>query len=313
MIWLLVLVASLAVLVKGADWFTGAAERIGLWLGMPSFLVGVTIVAIGTSIPELVACVLAVLRDASEIVPGTVIGSNVANLLLILPLAAIVGGRVQIQYALVNVDLPFFAGSAFLLAFIAWDGGIGRFEALLCLLALAVYLHHGVAASRKAAREDEDGSRPGAGWRAWLKAVLTLIVSGALIYGGAEFTVRSVVELARLLEIGREVIAATAVALGTALPEVSVTIAASRRGKAELAVGNVLGSNVFNALAAVGVSGLVGPIVVPASIIGFALPLMLAATVLVCFMIMENEFTRWEGWLLVIFYAYFLGALFGLT
>ena len=312
LIWSCVLVASLAVLLKASDWFTAAAERIGLALGLPTFLVGVTIVGFGTSLPELVSSVLAVLRGASEIVAGNVVGSNITNLLLILGLAAVVGGHLLVRHELVSVDLPFLVGSAFFLALVLWSGEVSRLEGALCLAGVGIYLWY--AATSKAPIDAELEAREAAMARAprWRRSTLILLGAGGLIYLGADWTVEAVVELATLLGIGRELIAASAVALGTSLPEVAVTIVAARRGQPELAVGNVLGSNVFNAFAVVGISALVGPLAVPAVILEFALPLMVLATLLAFFMIMEKEMTKWEGWLSMLFYAYFLGALFDL-
>jgi cation:H+ antiporter len=316
LLWSSVLVVSLAALVKASDWFTASAERIGLALGMPAFLVGVTIVAIGTSMPELVSSVLAVVRGAPEIVAGNVVGSNIANLLLVLGLAGIIGGHLRVRFQLINVDLPFLAGSAFFLALVLWDGQVGRLEALLCLTGLAIYIWYALCgkpvvddepADSGAEVEDDaqEAPRP-----AWLRTAAFLAGSCALIYVGADFTVRSVIEIAALAGVGAELIAASAIALGTSLPEVAVTVSAARRGRAELAVGNVLGSNVFNSFAVIGVSGLVGVLPVPASIVEFGLPVMLIATLLAFFMVMEREMTKWEGWLLVLFYVYFIGALF---
>jgi cation:H+ antiporter len=308
-VWSLILVVSLAVLIKGSDWFTVAAERIGLALGMPAFMVGVTIVAVGTSLPELVSSVLAVVRGAPEIVAGNVVGSNIANLLLVLGLAAIVDGHLRVRFELLNVDLPFLAGSAFFLALVLWDGLVSWPEAALCLAGLAIYLWYALRGKPAGIPAAVHEPAPMA-WLAWLRTALILVASTGLIYLGADFTVRAVVEIAGLAGIGAEVIAASAIALGTSLPEVAVTITAARRGRTEIAVGNVLGSNVFNSFAVVGVSGLVGPLVVPDSITGFALPVMVIATVLAFFVIMEKEMTKWEGWLMILFYVYFLGALF---
>ena len=309
LLWSLVLVLSLAVLIKGSDWFTAAAERLGLALGMPAFMVGATIVAFGTSLPELVSSVLAVVRGVSEIVAGNVVGSNIANLLLVLGLAAVFHGHLRVRFELVNVDLPFLAGSAFFLALVLWDGRVGRAEAALCLAGLAIYLWYALRGKPQVAsppaEEGAPASRP-----AWVRTCLVLLASAGLIYLGADLTVRAVVEMAHLAGIGAEVIAASVIALGTSLPEVAVTVSAARRGRPEIAVGNVLGSNVFNSFAVVGVSGLVGPLVVPDSIVDFALPVMVIATVLAFFVIMEKEMTKWEGWLMILFYVYFIGALF---
>lgn len=310
LLWSLVLVLSLAVLIKASDWFTAAAEGVGLALGMPAFVVGMTIVAVGTSLPELVASVLAVLRGTSEYVAGNVVGSNIANLLLVLGLAAIVNGHLRVKFELVHVDLPFLAASAFFLALVLWDGRVGRIEAVLCLVGLAIYVWYALCGKRSVdggpvVSEEEQAPRPG-----WPRTGMVLLGSAGLIYVGADYTVRSVVEIAQLVGIGAELIAASAVALGTSLPELAVTVAAARRGQPEIAVGNVLGSNVLNSFAVVGISGLVGTLAVPDSLLDFAVPVMVIATILTFFMIMEKEMTKWEGWLLVLFYVYFIGALF---
>ena len=295
-----------------SGWFTAAAERIGLALGLPSFLVGVTIVAFGTSLPELVSSVLAVLHGASEIVAGNVVGSNVTNLLLILGLAAVLGGHLRVRYELVSVDLPFLAGSAFFLALVLWNGQVSRPEGALCLVGIGLYVWYAVASKAPLDAELEALERALAQEPRWLRSSLILLGSGVVIYFGADYTVAAVIEIGALLGIGREVIAASAVALGTSLPEVAVTVVAARRGQPELAVGNVLGSNIFNAFGIIGVSALVGPLAVPPTILDFALPMMVVATLLAFFMIMEKEMTKWEGWLAILFYAYFLGALFNL-
>jgi cation:H+ antiporter len=279
---------------------------------MPHFLVGVTIVSIGTSMPELVASVLAVLRGNSEIVAGNVVGSNVTNLLLVLGLAAIIGGRLRIEYDLVKVDLPFLVGSAFFLALVLWSGGVSRSEGVLSLCGLGLYVWYALTGKAPIERELDGRESAIAAEPRWLRSTLVLIGAAGLIYLGADWTVEAVVRISGLVGIGAEVIAASAVALGTSLPEVAVTVAAARRGRPEVAVGNVLGSNVFNAFAVVGASALVGPLVVPQSILNFGLPVMIIATLLAFFMIMEKEMTKWEGWLSLLFYVYFLGALFNL-
>jgi cation:H+ antiporter len=304
-----VLAVSLAVLIKASDWFTATAERLGLALGMAPFLVGVTVVSVGTSLPELASSVLAVVEGASEIVAGNVVGSNIANLLLILGLAAIIDGHIRVKFELVHVDLPFLAGSAFFLALVLWDGRVGTLEAVLSLAGLGIYLWYALSGRPPGDAEAPDLQAPRP---AWLRSGLILAGSAGLIYLGADYTVLAAVEVAGHIGIGPELIAASVIALGTSLPELAVTVTAARRGRTELAVGNVLGSNVFNAFGVIGVSGLVGPVAVPDSITGFALPVMLIATLMTFFMIMETEMTKWEGWLLILFYVYFIGSLLNL-
>lgn len=313
-VWLAVFVASLAALIIAARYFTVAAERIGVYFSIPPFIVGVTIVAIGTSLPELLSSVLAVVRGSSEIVVANVIGSNVANIFLILGVAAIVGRKLQITYELIHVDLPLLVGSAFLLAVTIWRGGFTLFEALLCLAAFAVYLHYTVTVERNESEVGAAGTTGEPIPRKLGRSTLPiLIISAGFIYLGAEYTVTSVIKLSEILHIGTEIIAVSAVALGTSMPELFVSVVAARRGNPDIAVGNILGSNIFNALVVMGIPGLIGTLVIPENMITFALPMMLIATLLYLFITHDKQITIWEGLLLVIFYIFFVGTLFNLS
>ncbi len=309
--WLIVFIASLAVLVKSSDYFTEAAEKIGLALGMPAFIVGVTIVAIGTSLPELVSSIIAVFAGAPEIVVGNVVGSNIANIFLVLGLAAIIGKKIKIGHELIHVDLPLLVGSAFLLAITIWDGKFTFSEAIICLVSLVVYLLYTVSAeSNGDAEMKKEIKGEIKNKKIHWSTFAILFGSAFFLYVGAKYTIDSVIALSELLNIGREVIAVSAVALGTSLPELVVTVSAARRGKPEMAVGNVLGSNIFNALAVMGIPALFGTLIIPTSIITFSLPIMIIATLLYFFITQDKQITRWEGWMLVIFYVLFIGKIF---
>lgn len=311
--WLVVLALSLAVLVRAAGAFIASAEVVGLRYGLPPFVLGVTVVAFGTSFPELIAGVTAVLQGAPEVAIGTAVGSNVTNILLILGLAAALGKGLTVDHELVRVDLPYLFGSALLLWFFGVDGRVNALEGLLALAGLAAYVLYAASHSNgpattvglsaaemapKAPGDEESGVPP----RTWL----ILIGAALLTQIGAYWTVESAVALADLLSIGSEVIAATAVALGTSLPELVVSGRSALAGKPEVAVGNVIGSNIFNALGVVGVSALFGTLTVPPSIAAFAMPAMLGVTVLAFFVLQEREVTRWDAWLLLVLYAAFL-------
>lgn len=312
LIWIIVFTVSLFVLIKASDYFTDSAERIGLFFGIPPFIVGVTIVALGTSMPEIITSVIAVLKDSSEIVVGNVVGSNIANIFLVFGLTSIIAKKMTITHDLIKVDLPFLVGSALLLAATIWDGVFGRIEALLCLAAMGVYLLYTISTEEKhkdteLEKELEKKLKEKETlWKAWV----ILAVSTAFIFLGATYTIESIIQLSGLLGIGKEVIAVSAVAFGTSLPELVVTITAVRKGKPEIAVGNILGSNIFNALAVMGIPALIGTLVIPSSIIAFGLPVMLIATLLYVFITQDKEITNWEGWLLLIFYVFFIGKLF---
>jgi len=277
----------------------------------------VTIVAVGTSTPELVSSVLAVIKGSPEIVAGNVMGSNVTNIFLILGISAIIGKKMVTSYQLANVDLPIFVGSAFLVSLMVMDGAFSLPEALLCLACLLVYLVYAVRAERVADEVKEkfleaEGIVIREKRRPDLKVYTKLSISLFFLYIGANYTVVSVVRLSEMVGIGTEVIAASAVALGTSLPELVVSVRAAAMNKPELAIGNILGSNIFNALGIMGISALFGTLVISEMITGFVMPMMIVATLLYFVVIWENEVTQWEGWMLVIFYVFFLGKLFAL-
>jgi len=311
LIWVGIFAISMAALVKASDYFTDSAEKIGLHLGLPAFIVGVTIVAIGTSLPELISSIFAVLKNSSEIVVGNVVGSNITNIFLILGIAAIVSKKkITIGYELIHVDLPLLLGSSFLLSLTVLDGIFTLQEGLLCIAALVLYLLYTANTEKKhedveIKKEMKDEFEK----KFSLRTLVVLVVSAIFIYLGAEYTIEAVVKLSEMLAIGKEIIATSAVALGTSLPELAVTVAAARKGKPEIAVGNVLGSNIFNSFGVMGVSALIGNLIVPSSILHLGLPVMLIATLLYFFITHDKEITKWEGWLLLIFYIFFIGKL----
>ncbi len=306
--WVAIFILSLIVLIRASGFFTNSAEKIGIHFGVPPFIVGVTIVSIGTSLPELVSSVFSVQRGASEIVIGNVVGSNITNIFLVLGVVAIVGERLKISYDLIHVDLPLLVGSAFLLTITVWDRVFSLPEALLSIAGYILYAHYTVHLERE--QEHPTLKKDQGKKRLDHKLLVVLVVSVFFVYVGAKYTVESIIKLSEFLDVGKEVIAASAVALGTSLPELMVSATAAKQGKPELAIGNVLGSNIFNAFTVMGVSAMFGSLVIPTSITGFALPLMLGATLLYVFITQDRQITKWEGGLLVIFYIFYIGKLF---
>ena len=300
---LIILILSLAVLIKSSDGFVQSAERIGRAFGLPAFIIGVTIVALGTSLPELISSIMAVIKDSSEIVTGGVVGSNIANICLILGIGMVLAKKLDISHNLLYVDLPFLVGSAGLMAFLIWDGGLTFLEGLILLSAAVVYVHYTITHRQEQSEEEPKISAEKITW----KTILILLGSCLGLFLGAKFTIDSVIELSALLGIGTEIISMSLIAVGTSLPELMVTISAVRKGHAELAVGNVIGSNVFNSLVVMGIPVWWGELFVPQNILAFSLPLMLGVTLLCFFMTQEKQITRWEGGLLLLFYAVFLG------
>jgi cation:H+ antiporter len=312
LIWVLVFVAGLYVLIEASSYFTDAAERIGLAFGIPDFIVGITIVAVGTSLPELVSSIFAVIQGSSEIVVGNVVGSNVTNVFLIIGLTSIVAKKIHITHELIHIDLPLFMGTAFLLVITVWDGVFTLFEAIVCLTAFLVYLVHSIRGEKETGgkRIAARGKKVRIREPIKIRYFIILIISAGLIFLGGRYTIAAVIQLSTLLIVGKELIAATAVALGTSLPELVVSITAARQGRPEIAIGNVLGSNIFNAVAVMGIPALIGPLAIPGRILVLGIPMMVIASLLFFFMTQDKEITQWEGWLLLVFYALYVGGLF---
>jgi len=310
--WIVIFIISLCILIRASAYFTNAAAKIGLAFGIPDFVVGLTIVAIGTSLPELISSIFAVLHNSSEIVIGNVVGSNITNIFLIVGVTAIAAKKLKITYELIHIDLPLLMGTALFLTITVWDGRFSLFEALLCLIGLVVYFLHAVTSGKNGDRAKNRGMtrKPVKEIKVGVKTFVVLIISAFFIYLGGRYTVEAVIELSQIINIGKEIIAASAVAFGTSLPELVVSITAVRQGKPEIAIGNVLGSNVFNALVVMGIPALIGSLIIPQHIITFALPMMVIASLLFFFMTQDKEISQWEGWLLLIFYVFYIGGLF---
>jgi len=312
-----VFVVSLVILVKASDFFTDAAEKVGLFIGLSPFIIGVTIVSIGTSLPELISSILAVLQNSSEIVVGNVVGSNIANIFLIIGTASIMSTRyLSITYDLVSVDLPLFVGSAFLLALIIGDENFSSGEAWLLVIGYLMYLFYTIKGSEENEQEadenEEDATLVNRNANFLLRQIIIIILSAIGLYFGANYTIDSLIKISEILNIGKEIIAVSAVALGTSLPELIVTISAGIKGKAEIAVGNVIGSNIFNTFMVMGIAGLIGNLLIPKTVLINGLPTMVAGTILLFFATQDKKLTQWEGWLFFIFYGWFIGKTFNL-
>ena len=308
LLWLGIFVVSLGSLVWASGIFVAAAERIGLGLRMSPFVVGALVMGIGTSLPELVSSVYAALAGETEIVVGNVLGSNITNILLVLGIAGLIAGTARLKQDLLHIDLPMVLGSAVLLSFLIVDGEFTRMDAVLCLVGAGIYVYSTLAADgSKAPAGAHPAGRPAI--RTWLRLLGAL----GLVVVGAKYTVDAAVVLATALGIGTEVIALSAVAFGTSLPEIMVAITAARQGKIELVVGNILGSNVFNAFAVMGVPGLITPLMVPHDVVTFSMPVMIAVTVLYVLVTVDAKVNRFEAALLLLFYAYFIGHLYNLA
>lgn len=297
----LIAVVSLVVLLYSSDKFIESAEKIGLSFGISPFIIGVTIVAFGTSLPELAASIASVYSGTSEIVIGNVVGSNITNILLVLGLTAMVGKKIVLDFDVWDVDMPLLIGSAFLLMFTLADGHLSFIESILYMVALFGFLINSVTGNSDSDLE-KTSVEP--------MDILKLILGGLGVFIAAKYCIFGIEEVSKLAGISPEVISLTFVALGTSLPEVVVSMAAAKRGKHAIAVGNVLGSNIFNSYAVMAIPSFMGDLAIPENVIAFSLPFMVAMTILFGAITLSKKIGKWEGLLLLTFYGFYLAEQF---
>jgi cation:H+ antiporter len=296
-----IFIISLAALLFSAKFFTESAEKIGLWLRLPQFVIGIFIVGIGTSLPELVSGILSVRAGNSEILPGNVIGANISNILLVTGLAvAMYRKPIILGSDYIYIDLHFLVGSFLVFGMIAYDGQMVWQEAFIGLFIFLIYAFYLIKGGASAVEASEQQVKTP------FLSLLILVVTALGIFFSADYTVQSIADIASGLGVPTSVIALTVLSLGTTLPELSVNIAAIREGKPEMAVGNVLGSCVFNTLVIPATAAFFGDIQVPPNLIGFSLPVMGACGLLFYLLTQDKRISAWEGLLLVMIYILFI-------
>ncbi len=310
--WVMVFAAALVVMVRGADLFLKYAEVIGVSFGLSSFVIGAMIVGFGTSLPELTTSLIGVLRGVPEVVAANAIGSNIANILLIGGVLAYLGKKVAIDKDLLDAELPFFVISTALFAMIAVDGDVTRSEALLLASTFAVYVLYLLSEEydsgmmvEKLEKEVQRGRKH------WLhrldyRSIGLLLAGLAALITGAKFVIEAVVHLAQMLEVSPGLISITAIAIGTSLPELVVSVQALRTKKLTVAIGNIFGSNAFNILMAIGLPGLIVTLPFDRATYEVGLPMLLATSFIFLVIGLARRLYRWEGIMFFILYGFFM-------
>jgi cation:H+ antiporter len=309
---LLIFVLGLATLIFGAQLLIRGASKFALSFGISPLVLGLTIVAFGTSAPELAVSVRSAWGGQVDIALGNAVGSNVFNVLFILGVSAIIAPLV-VAPQLIRQEVPIMVGASVLLFALALDGGISRLDGALLFGLLVAYTVFLIRQSRKETQSTKDeysaefAAPEDAAWDRHWSTQLLLIVGGlGLLVLGAHWLVDAAVGFARALGLSEMVIGLTIVAAGTSLPEVATSIVATLRGERDIAVGNVIGSNTFNILGVLGVSSLVAPTALPVApaLLSFDLLVMIAIAI-ACLPIFfsGHSIERWEGALFLFYYA----------
>ncbi len=300
-------ILGLACLVIGAELLVRGSARLALSFGISPLVVGLTVVAFGTSTPELAVSVQAALVDKADIALGNVVGSNIVNVLVILGVSALIVPLV-VANQLIRQEVPLMIGISLLLLTLAFDGQISRLDGALFFAILVIYTVFVIRQSRRQGLASvEELPEPTTGWRGHWGTQAGMIAAGlALLVLGAHWLVDAAIAFAQHLGISELVIGLTVVAIGTSLPEIATSIIAALRGQRDMAVGNVVGSNIFNISGVLGLSSLLGPsgIAVAPSMLSFDIPVMIGVA-FACLPILftGNLIARWEGGLFLAGYT----------
>jgi cation:H+ antiporter len=298
-------VLGLLLLIAGGELLVRGASRLARRAGISELVVGLTVVAFGTSSPEMVVSILSALQGKSEIAVGNVVGSNIFNVLFILGLAALIRPLV-VARNLVRRDIPVMIAASLLCWGFALDLHISRMEALVLVAGVVAFTVYTIRASRREPPLATGEAPPRPGARGWLLDGAAVLGGLVLLVLGARWLVEAAVTTARALGVDEAVIALTIVAAGTSLPEVVTSVVATARGKSDIAVGNVVGSNIFNILAILGISSMFGEggLRVAPSIENFDLPVMIAVAIACLpFLASGHLLARWEG---AVFLGYYI-------
>jgi cation:H+ antiporter len=300
---LLLIAGGFVVLVLGAEWLVRGAAKLAAAAGVPSLVIGLTVVAFGTSAPELAVSVSSAFAGSADIALGNVVGSNIFNILLILGLSALAAPLI-VSAQIVRIDVPIMIVASLLVWVLALDHSIGRVEGVLLFAMIVAYTVLQIREGRKSGADEgavEDGQKPA------MPANIGFIVAGLVfLVAGSKILLEGATGLARSMGVSELLIGLTIVAAGTSLPELATSVLAAMRGERDIAVGNVVGSNIFNLLSVLGLSAIIVPGGIPVAegALSFDIPIMTAVAV-ACLPIFfrRHLIARWEGGVFVSYYV----------
>ncbi|MBQ3134750.1 MAG: calcium/sodium antiporter [Oscillospiraceae bacterium] len=299
----LLLALGFVMLVKGADWFVEGSSGIADRFGIPQLVIGLTIVAMGTSAPEAAVSITAALKGTADIAIGNVVGSNIMNVLIILGLAAAIT-PIAVAKSTVRYEIPFMLVITLLLMGMGYMGGtVNLWEGIVLWVLFIAYLLYMLWLAKTGQAESEKIEVKGSVW----KMLLMVVVGLALIVLGSDVTVDAATKLAKAFGVSDRFIGLTIVALGTSLPELFTSVSAARKGKADIAIGNIVGSNIFNILFVIGSSALIIPVTFVSGFLVDGLVAVAAGVLLWLFCFRKRKLARAGGiTMLAAYAAYFV-------
>ena len=309
---ILALLGSMVMLVKGADYLIESGENIGVTIGLTPFVIGIIILGFGTSLPEFATAISSILHNNIAVPAAVATGSNIANTLFVIGVLAIVAKKLVIDKDLIELELPLLFGITVLFISVGFDGVIVPIESLLLVVAFVCYMIYSVSSSENYTFRQT----PSQYIRRLSKMfhdIPFMFFGIVTLTLGAHYVIISLESLANLFNLSSVALALTLVAIGTSLPELSVSLRSLAKGKTNLAFGNIIGSNVFNLTFVVGVTGLFSVLSVGDNIALFAFPVLLAATILLIISAISKKIYLWEGIIYILIYIYFLLKIYGVV
>lgn len=299
---MILLVIGFVLLVKGADWFVEGASRVAERFGIPQLVIGLTIVAMGTSLPEAAVSVSAALKGSAEITIGNILGSNILNVLLILGLTAVIT-PVAVQKSTIKYEIPYVVVVSAVLMGIGYaDGVVGRLDGVILWILFIMYLLYLLKMAKSGADVIEEMPGDGKPMPVW-KMLVMIVAGAAMIVLGSNLAVDAASGLARIFGMSERLIGLTIVAFGTSLPELVTSVTAAIKGKADIAVGNIVGSNIFNILFVVGTSALITPVVYAPSFLVDSIAAIAVGIILWLLVFRKQKLDRLGGVILLVCYA----------
>lgn len=296
-IQLLLLAVGFFMLVKGADWFVDGSSGIAAKFGIPQLVIGLTIVAMGTSAPEAAVSITAALKGNADITVGNIVGSNILNILIILGISSTIT-TLAVAKSTIKSEIPFMIAITLVLLALGYNGTIALWEGLVLLVLFALYLWYLFIMAKKDKTEDNESTKN----LSITKALLWTVIGLVLIVWGSDVTVDAATSIAKVLGLSERFIGLTIVALGTSLPELFTSVLAARKGNADIAIGNIVGSNIFNILFVIGISSIIVPVPF-ATGFRFDTIIAVAAAVLLLLCSLKGKLKRRAGILMLVSYA----------
>ena len=300
----IVFLIAMGVLIWGADLLIEQSERIALKFNIPEFIIGATLIALGTSLPEMAASVAASCNGQSQLAVANVIGSNVLNITLVLATVFLIARNINPNRDFFAKDSTWALVPVLVFVLMIIDGVISRFDAILLLLLMGAYLMFLLQDAKN--MPEEDIVDLGDGTFSWSKTIPILLAGLLLVIVGAHFTIESASSIAKSFGISEWVIGIIMVSLGTSLPELTVSITAAMKGKVDMAIGNIIGSNMANTTVVLGTAALVNPLSINASTYLFDIATMIVATLLLVFITANKLYNKSAGISLIIILGLFL-------